>query len=279
MDRGLLGLDKLKALYRIICTPEEPHKKVPPGLSGTSSDTLGPFWVVVDIYKKLLDRSTQASIGEHELGASPRSVGAELSQMPKRYLLGDLEVEDVDVLDDEIEGEKYQPSASPPRAPAPAHPAAPPVLGSMVEEPPHRTPTETLVADFLGALLGGLVSHVRNLGPCPLLMEDSFETTYTFGPIRNTSQNQGDVQFRARIDGSIPCGEPLTGLPYEAAIFKANGSPRMNGADSVSVLAQQSMEHVAYIWNHHEHDLTVILPPFFSPLSPLPRFISPETPR
>ncbi|KAK2754057.1 hypothetical protein FQN54_007226 [Arachnomyces sp. PD_36] len=85
---------------------------------------------------------------------------------------------------------------------------------------------------------------------------NSFETTYTFGPVRNTSQQQDDVRFRARIDGSIPFGVSLAMMPREAVIFEAKRAPRGNNEDSIPVLTQQSMEHVAYIWRRHEKDST-----------------------
>ncbi|QSS60864.1 hypothetical protein I7I51_05669 [Histoplasma capsulatum] len=43
----LLGLDKLKTLYRIICAPKEPRKGTPPEYFGTLADVLGPFPLLV----------------------------------------------------------------------------------------------------------------------------------------------------------------------------------------------------------------------------------------
>ncbi|KMP01297.1 hypothetical protein CIHG_01587 [Coccidioides immitis H538.4] len=125
------------------------------------------------------------------------------------------------------------------------------------EEPPRRTPTETLVADFIVTLLGGLASLVQGLSPRPLCMANSFETTYQFGPpSHQTSPQHGSMQFRARVDGSIPFSLSVALMPREAAIFEVKRAPRQEGKDSIPVLAQQSMEHAAYIWKCHESDKT-----------------------
>lgn len=129
-----------------------------------------------------------------------------------------------------------------------------------VEEPPRRTPTETLVADFIVTLLGGLASLVQSLSSKPLCMANSFETTYQFGPPSNpTSLQHASMQFRARVDGSIPFSLSVAGMPREAAIFEVKRAPRGEFGDGVPVLAQQAMEHAAYIWKCHASDSTVIL--------------------
>lgn len=164
----------------------------------------------------------------------------------------------------------------------------PPVTEPENEEPARRTPTETLVADFLVTLLGGMACLVQPLNSNPLCMPNSYETTFQFGPVRGTSQQQGSdpVKFRARVDGSIPFslsqGEKT---PREAIIFEAKRAPRKDGED-IAVLAQQSMEHVAYIWQRHVYDPMVLFPFSVPPYFHLflltqpcyPSFASPSSP-
>ncbi|KAL2363151.1 hypothetical protein RJZ56_003956 [Blastomyces dermatitidis] len=259
IHRNILGLDKLKTLYLIICNPKEPRKRTPPEYFGTLADGLGPFSMLVNVYNQLLDRSIQAPINERPLGGAPKRIRFYDATRPsavvdstsptrqtflsEEFRMGDIEMTDVG----------YQPIAR-----CPTH-ARPPAATSVIEptdkEPPRRTPTETLVADFMVTLLGGLASLVQALNPRPLCIANSFETTYTFGPVRNTSQ-QVDVTFRARIDGSIPFSLSLAGMPREVAIFEAKRAARGESGGSIPVLAQQSMEHVAYIWKRHEDDPT-----------------------
>ncbi|KMP07297.1 hypothetical protein CIRG_06978 [Coccidioides immitis RMSCC 2394] len=250
---------RLKTLYRIICAPKELRKCTPPEYFGTLADGLGPFSLLVNVYNQLWDRPIQASIDECPLAGAPEKIGFYDAMRPSAradptsptrqgFLSEELDIEDIEMTDI-----GYQSTvSSPPRTP----PAAPSVTEPAEEEPPRRTPTETLVADFMVTLLGGLASLVQALNPRPLCIANAFETTYRFGPVRNTSRQQHDVQFRARIDGSIPFGLSLVGMPREAAIFEAKRAARRDWGESIPVLAQQSMEHAAYIWKRHEDDLT-----------------------
>ncbi|KAK2855528.1 hypothetical protein FQN49_005106 [Arthroderma sp. PD_2] len=254
MRGNLLGLDKLHTLYSIICPPKT-LKRTPPKYFDTLADGLGPFSMLVNLYNQLLDRSIQDSMDTHRLGGAPERRGffdamqsstLEDPSSPTRgsFHSEDFEMEDVDMT---------EAGSSPLRA---SPPAGPPVVGPAEEEPLRRTPTETLVADFMVTLLGGLASLVQPLSPRPLCIANSFEATFKFGPLRNTSQQQGEVQFRARVDGSIPFSTSLAGMLREAAIFEAKRAVRNESDGSIPVLAQQSMEHVAYIWKRHENDTT-----------------------
>ncbi|EER40920.1 conserved hypothetical protein [Histoplasma capsulatum H143] len=255
INRNILGLDKLKTLYRIICNPKEPRKQTPPEYSGTLADGLGPFSMLVNV-----DRSIQAPIDEHLLGGAPKRIRFYDATRPSAVVDPTSPTrqvfpsEELIMVDTEMTNVGYHQSTT--RCPTRMHPpAASSVTEPTDEEPPRRTPTETLVMDFMVTLLGGLASLVQALSPRPLCIANSFETTYTFGPICTTSQQQVNVQFRARIDGSIPFGLSLAGMPREAAIFEAERAARGESGGSIPVLAQHSMEHVAYIWKRHEDDL------------------------
>lgn len=225
--------------------------------------------MLVNLYNQLLDRSIQASIDERQLGGAPERKGFYDAARPSARVdptsptRQGIPSQEFGMEDVEMSDVGYHPTAHsfPGTLPAPrTPPAAPPVTGLAEQEPPRRTPTETPVADFMVTLLGGLASLVQALNPRPLCMANSFEATYRFGPVRKTSEQQGDVRFQARIDGSIPFSLSLVGMPREAAIFEAKRAARKDGGGSISVLAQQSMEHVAYIWKRHEDDPTVIMP-------------------
>ncbi|KKZ61652.1 hypothetical protein EMCG_03837 [[Emmonsia] crescens] len=266
IKRNSLELDKLKTLYCIICTAKEPLKHTSSEYSGTLADELGPFSMLVNVYNQLLDRSIQASINEHPLGRSPEKTGfydttllsavveptspTRQAFSPEELSMADIEMTDV---------------GSQLIARYPAR-TCPPAMTSSTkltdEEAPRRTPTETLVADFMVTLLSGLASLVQALNPRPLCIANSFETTYTFSPVRDTSQQQVDVQFQAHIDRSIPFSLSLAGMPREAAIFEAKCTVRGESGGSIPVLAQQSMEHVAYIWKRHEDDPMMIPTPY-----------------
>ncbi|KAM5434763.1 hypothetical protein MferCBS31731_006535 [Microsporum ferrugineum] len=255
IKRDLLGLDKFKNLSGIICLPKAPRLHTPPKYSGTLSDGLGPFSILVNIFNQLQDRSIQTEVDAQQVGWAPQtrryfdpmqSSIREHPSSPSRQPPNsdDFEMEDVD-MDDVSDA---------PLPPRPSVGTAPVELEE--EEPPRRTPTETLVTDFMVALLGGLASLVQPLSSRPLCIANSFETTYQFGPLRNTRQQQGEVQYRARVDGSIPFSTSLSGMLREAAIFEAKRAVRKESNGSIPVLAQQSMEHAAYIWKRHEGDQT-----------------------
>lgn len=223
--------------------------------------------MLVNVYNQLLDKSIQAPIDERLLGGAPKRIRFCDATRPSAVVdptsptRQAFPSEELIMVDTEMTNVGYHQSTA--RCPTRMHPpAASSVTEPTDEEPLRRTPIETLVMDFMVTLLGGLASLVQALSPRPLCITNSFETTYTFGPIRTTSQQQVNVQFRARIDGSIPFGLTLAGMPREAAIFEAKRAARGESGGSIPVLAQHSMEHVAYIWKRHEDDPMVIPTPY-----------------
>ncbi|KKZ60869.1 hypothetical protein EMCG_04460 [[Emmonsia] crescens] len=181
--QGLLGLDKLETLYHIVCIPKERPNRTPPRYSGTLADGLGPFSMLVNLYNQLCDRSIQALMNEDRLSGAPEKQGfydamqpltsEELAgTVPQSPSQDSVYLEDIEMEDVEYEASTFS---------FPLAPASPQAEELIVDEL-RRTPTETLVADFLVTLLGGLASLVQGLGPRPLCIANSFETTYTFGP-------------------------------------------------------------------------------------------------
>ncbi|EEH41303.2 hypothetical protein PAAG_03589 [Paracoccidioides lutzii Pb01] len=233
---NMLGLDKLKTLYRIICTPKELRKRTPPEYFGTLADGLGPFSMLVNLYNQLLDRSIQAPIYERLLSGAPERARFYDATRPSTVVDPTTPTRQGIILEELMTDVEDQPLARCPARKRP--PAAASVTEPTDGEPPRRTPTETLLADFMVTLLRGLASLVQTLNPRPLCIANAFETTYTFGPVRNTSQQQVDIGFRARIDGSIPFRLSLAGMPREAAIFEAKRAARGESGGSIPVLAQ-----------------------------------------
>ncbi|KAK2757121.1 hypothetical protein FQN54_005091 [Arachnomyces sp. PD_36] len=252
---GCLGLDKLKMLYEFICISKIP--KTPRQYDCTIADALGPFSMLVNLKRQLLDKSLHMPVvaAHTEVTGAPKSErfhdptrlqsrDSPKSPTPKR--LHPFDVEDVDMED--VGSQNLPPSAVP-------SPPASSGLDPTDEEPARRTPTETLVADFMVTLLAGMACFVQVLSPSPLCVANSYESTFQFGPVCGTGQQPGSdpVQFRARIDGSIPFSvSPSDKTPREAIIFEAKRAPRTDG--DVSVLAQQSLEHISYIWERHKNE-------------------------
>ncbi|EZF29394.1 hypothetical protein GTR04_5377 [Trichophyton interdigitale] len=261
MDKQQLGLDKLMTLYQIICLPKQSLQRTPPEFSGTLADGLGPFSLLVPIYNQLQDRRPQTPSSVSYLENAPRGrpffdafhhQGHQVPTSPTRHgaAVEDIAIEDIQMTGIDIGSFS---SSLPEDAMSLAEHS---VVSVPIDEPLPRTPTETLVTDFAVILLGGLASLVQPLGYKPLCMANSFETTYEFGPLNNVSNPLDKVKFRARIDGSIPFSVSPGKDLREAIIFEAKRAPRVEGINEIPVLAQQSMEHAAYIWNRHKEDTT-----------------------
>ncbi|ODH45108.1 hypothetical protein ACO22_00403 [Paracoccidioides brasiliensis] len=239
INRKLLGLDKLDTLFDVICS----QTKTPREWLCTLADGLGPFSMLVSLKRQILDKGLHTAPREEPLPITyaPRKKGhynasqSSSGQMPdslnprhpKRLRLGDF-----DAIDDH---------------PAPSEPSTPPNI-ELTEEtldeipddiPDPRTPTETLVVDFMVNLLGGLACLLQPLAYQTVCVANAFETTYQFGPLPN--------------DGSIPFSLPPDKNLPEMVIFEAKRAHCGTG-QGVTVVGQQSMEHVAYIWKRHKND-------------------------
>ncbi|EEH16840.2 hypothetical protein PABG_06927 [Paracoccidioides brasiliensis Pb03] len=202
ISRNMLGLDNLKTLYRIICTPKEPHRFKP------------------QIHESLLSGAPERA--RFYDATRPSTVVDPTSPTRQGFTSEELmtHVED-------------QPNS--------------PLSCSYVSACcsfSYRTnrwgttlpnPSRDSSCGFYGYFSsGGLASLVcTDSQPQALCIANAFETTCTFGPVRNTSQQQVDVGFRARIDGSIPFGLSLAGMPPEAAIFEAKRVARGESRGSI----------------------------------------------
>ncbi|PGH08118.1 hypothetical protein AJ80_07912 [Polytolypa hystricis UAMH7299] len=169
-----LGLSTLETLYGLICTPNIP--KTPPQHSYTIADKRGPFSILVSLHRQLRDKVLH----------TPLDAPQPLTAAPK--------------------GKRFHDATTHPSSLTLPTPQALSATRPGDEEPVRRTPTETLVANFMVALLGGMACLVQPLNSSPLCMANSYETTFQFGPVNGTGQQQGlDLaQFRARIGRSIP---------------------------------------------------------------------------
>ncbi|PGG96488.1 hypothetical protein AJ80_09819 [Polytolypa hystricis UAMH7299] len=267
INNGNLGLNTLQMLYELISPLKNP--RTPLQYESTLADGLGPFSMLVSLKRHLLvkpgympaDTPQSLTIGApkpkrfYDAGRSPLGKGP-TSPTPKRSRIEDVDME----TDSEMADIASQTSL-----PSSLDPPASSTTETADDEPARRTPTETLVADFMVTLLGGIACLVQPISPNLLCIANSYETTFKFGPVCSTGQQGSDpVQFRACIDGSIPFAISRGVAPREAIIFEAKWAPRKEG--DVSVAAQQSLEHCAYIWQLHAEDQTVMAPSLLPPM-------------
>jgi hypothetical protein len=105
-----------------------------------------------------------------------------------------------------------------------------------------------VVVDFLVTFIAAIATLIQPPTRIPACVADAFEQTLQFGPVPST--NKTVAAFRARTDGGIPMGGSKSMLP--AIIFEAKSAK--SGDNDVSVRAQQTMEHVAFIWEKVEED-------------------------
>lgn len=275
LDAQLLGFDKLSILFDLICK----EKKTPRKWTCSVADGLGPFSILLSLKRQICDKLLHTTPADEpvEITDAPKkrpresisraSLGqlqASPTPLPKRLRSGDANMD-----------ENYQP--------APSHRESRGVLeadaehanevqqaisGAIPNEVPEpRTPTETLVVDFMVNLLGGISFLLQPLAWSTACVANSYETTYKFGPICSNATDQKNLQFQARIDGSIPFGLPPSKRLPELVMFEVKRAER-DHTQWTTVRGQQSMEHVAYIWKRHEKDQPVIsfslsIPHFF----------------
>lgn len=214
--------------------------------------------MLVNLKRQLLDRSINIPMGAPNPAVTdapkskrfhdPISYGGPASPTLKRRR--PLDVEDVDMEDVESQSLSSSVASSSPISSG---------TDSANEKSARRTSTETLVADFMVTLLTGMACLVQLLVRNSLCIANSYESTFQFGSVCGTGKQSGSnsVQFRARIDGSIPfsvTSEKTTSR--EVIIFEAKRAPRADR--DVSVLTQQSLEHAIYIWERHKNDVLVM---------------------
>ncbi|PGG97182.1 hypothetical protein AJ79_09319 [Helicocarpus griseus UAMH5409] len=254
INRGLLGLDKLNTLFDIICS----EAKTPREWLCTVADGLGPFSLLITLHRQIMD---------NYLHAAPKEESKPVTYAPRKQGHYDAS----------------QPSSGPqafPDSPTPRRPKRPrrgfsvpmdeddlqgtnspssqletellEITDELPDEIPEpRTPTETLVVDFMVNFIGGIACLLQRLTSYTVCVANAFETTYRFGPVRKDPTPADEIQFRARIDGSIPFSSPSDRSLPEMVMFEAKRTPRGPG-QGATVMGQQSMEHVAYVWKRHE---------------------------
>lgn len=259
IDEGALGLDKLGTLFDIICS--EPAK-TPQKWTCTAGTGLGPFSMLVSLKSQIMAKLLHTTKDE-------TSTAYPITYAPKRedYYDAFHQFHSVEVPDSPTPKGPKRPRLQPPDEGDQASSqhttselelemetegdlaeAIQDAIPDEISEP--RTPTETLIVDFMVNLFGGIACMIQPLASHIICIANAFETTYSFGPVRDTtgrSTIDDETQFRARIDGSIPYSLSHGNLP-EMVIFEAKRMARTNTArSSVAVMGQQSMEHIAYI--------------------------------
>ncbi|PGH05848.1 hypothetical protein AJ79_06690 [Helicocarpus griseus UAMH5409] len=254
VDCGLLGLDKLNTLFDIICA----QAKTPREWLCTTADGLGPFSRLIALHRQITDNCLHAASEDesrpvtyapkrrgHYDASQPSSDPREFPvsptpRHPKRSRLG---------FSGPVDENDLQATNQPSPQPEMKLMEIADELPDEIPEP--RTPTETLVVEFMVNLIGGIPCLLQRLASYTVCVANAFETTYRFGPVRKDPTLTNEVQFRARIDGSIPFSSPSDRNLPKMVMFEAKRAPRGPGR-SATVMGQQSMEHVAYIWKQHE---------------------------
>lgn len=249
-----LGFSKLDTLFDIICN----ECKTPRQYQCSLAEELGPFSVLVSLKHQIMDKSPfTTGMDEPNLGnfaprkkgfrdaSQPSSSGAQLPDSSPTPRSKRACREYPDAMDEDDPIQRY--------APAPDIELADEIPDEI---PAPRTPTETLVVDFMVNFLAGIACLLQPLSTRSVCVANAYETTYRFGPVRrgqNSAPTPADeIQFRARIDGSIPFYRPQPYNLTEVVIFEAKRAPRIPSRSQATVKGQQSMEHVAYIWKQHE---------------------------
>lgn len=263
ISRKFLGLDKLDTLFDIICS----EAKTPREWPCTVADGLGPFSMLITLHRQIMDKGLHAALKDesnpmtyaprkqgHYDASQPSSGPLKISNSPtprrtKRPHRGYSDPMDMDGDDLSL------PNQTPPR---PGIKFLEITDELPYEIPKPRTPTETLVVEFMVTFIGGVACLLQRLSSYTVCVANAFETMYRFGPVHRDPAAADEIQFRARIDGSIPFSSPADKNLPEMVMFEAKRAPRGPG-HGAAVMGQQSMEHVAYISKRHEKDQTVIL--------------------
>ncbi|OJD27686.1 hypothetical protein ACJ73_00914 [Blastomyces percursus] len=221
---------------------------------------LGPLSLLVNLKRQILDKRlyTTPEDESHPLTYAPKKKGhynasqsltGRISDSPTFGRSKRIRLEDFGTIDEDNEQQAFTQPSSPPETELPEE--IPDEILNEIPDP--RTPTETLVVDFMVNLLGGISCLLQPLSYQSVCVANAFETIYQFGPVKNVSAFPNDIKFLARIDGSIPFSLPQNKNLPEMVIFEAKRAPRERG-QGIAVKSQQSMEHVAYIWKRHEKD-------------------------
>ena len=123
-------------------------------------------------------------------------------------------------------------------------------------QPQKRPPVpETIVVDFLVNLIADISANVISSSKYPAYMASALEMTFQFD--RPEGESKTRVAFRARVDGGIPSieGDNLK------VIFEVKRARR--GEDDIKVRAQQTMEHVAFLWSQLPKVCTILYSPCY----------------
>ncbi|KAK2801734.1 hypothetical protein FQN50_007649 [Emmonsiellopsis sp. PD_5] len=243
-----LDLQKIDTLFDVICEQNEPH--TPPSWECSVAKGMGPFSSIGSLKKQIEGKMQNARSKSTSVTNAPRKRGfcpaedrppcLSTSPTPPGYdsdgmdldfpLLHGDEIADEDEIVDEIADQL------PDNLPAP------------------QTPTETLVVAFMVDFLAGIASLVQPLSQQSVCLANPYEPTYTFG--QTSRHATSDTLFRAQIDGSIPFAHWQPNQLNELVIFEAKRAPRKAGQVGATIMGQQSMEHIAYIWEQHQCDHT-----------------------
>ncbi|KAK0655265.1 hypothetical protein B0T16DRAFT_384201 [Cercophora newfieldiana] len=124
--------------------------------------------------------------------------------------------------------------------------------------PKRRTPAETIMVNFLVNAIAAVAMQIQPVQSAPVCVADAREQTFKFGrgrrhEIKSKSSDEQKRRARRERAGDLH-GDGLV------AVFEAKR--HQHDDDDVEVRAQQTMEHVAVIWEKHKGHKDVEQPRF-----------------
>lgn len=248
-----LDLDKLSKAAGVFWKPRTPE--TPKRYPGTLAQNLGPFSSLIGSYNRMTKQPRKRPLDRSEVDSPTRTPQAPRPKRfkqagpmhsPRRADVGSRANDDDD--DDELLFDhpaslaSGTPSVSTHMGPGDS------TVSRGLPVPVRRTPTESLVVDFLVQLVAGISLSLQPFSNHPVCDASGFERMFQFGNTTDSS-TPTPAAFRGRIDGDMPKARIGHGTHDLVAIFEVKRAKR--SLKDVVVRSQQAMEHVAVIWERH----------------------------
>ena len=247
-----LDLDKLSKAAGVFWKPRTPE--TPRHYPGTLAQNLGPFSSLIGTYNRMTKQPRKHPLDRSEVDSPTRTPQAPRAKRFKQagpmhgprlaYVGSQVHDDDGDEL---LFGHPPSLASDPPFTSTHSGPGDP-TVSRRLPAPVRRTPTESLVVDFLVQLVAGISKSLQPFSNHPVCDSSGFERMFQFGNTTDPS-TPTPAAFRGRIDGDIPRARIDDGTHDLVAIFEVKRAKR--SPKDVTVRSQQAMEHVAVIWERH----------------------------
>ena len=246
-----LDLDKLSKAAEVFWKPRTP--KTPKRYPGTLAQNLGPFSSLVGSYNRMMKQPRKCPLDRSEVESPSQTPQA---PRPKRFreavpphasgrsAVGNQFAEE----EDELLFDNPTLLAAGAASIATIGGSSDSMVSHQLPAPVRRTPTESLVVDFLVQLVAGISMSLQPFSNKPVCDASAFERMFQFGNTTDIS-SLTPAAFRAKIDGDIPRVRFVDGAHDLVAIFEVKRAKR--SLKDTTVRSQQAMEHVAVIWERH----------------------------